>query len=69
MSVLFPKGEHEVRFLYKNPAIIKAAIISYASFFAVLILLTYIWIKKNKNYWAPAVIWIVLIGSTMYYFM
>lgn len=69
MSVLFPKGEHEVRFLYKNSAIIKAAIISYASFFSVLILLSYIWIKKNKNYWAPTVIWVVLIGSTLYYFM
>ncbi|MCE9537799.1 MAG: YfhO family protein, partial [Bacteroidetes bacterium] len=69
MSVLFPKGEHEVRFFYKNPAIIKAAIISYSSFFAVLILLSYIWIKKNKNYWAPAVIWLILIGSTLYYFL
>lgn len=69
MSVLFPKGEHEVRFLYKNSAIIKAAIISYVSFFAVLILLSYVWIKKNKNYWAPAVIWVILIGSTLYYFM
>ncbi|MES2285461.1 MAG: YfhO family protein [Bacteroidota bacterium] len=69
MSVLFPKGEHEVRFSYKNPAIIKAAIISYASFFAVLLLLSYIWIKKNKNYWAPAVIWFVLLSSALYYFM
>ncbi len=69
MSVLFPKGEHQVRFSYKNPAIIKAAIISYASFFAVLILLSYIWIKKNKNYWAPTVIWIALIGSVLYYFI
>lgn len=69
MSVLFPKGEHEVRFIYKNKAIVIAAVISYASFFAVLILLSYIWISKHKNYWAPTVIWVVLFGSTLYYFM
>ena len=69
ISVLFPKGEHEVLFIYKNKAIVIAGIISYASFFVALILLSYIWIRKHKNYLAPAVIWFVLIGSTLYYFM
>jgi hypothetical protein len=69
MSVLFPKGAHEVLFIYKNSAIIKAAIVSYGAFFIVLIFLTCVWIKKYKNYSAPIVIWVVLIGSVLYYFI
>ncbi|MES2591329.1 MAG: YfhO family protein [Bacteroidota bacterium] len=67
MSVLIPAGEHEVKFIYKNPAIVTAAIISYGSFLIALIILSFIWIKKNKNYWAPVVIWMVLIGSACFY--
>lgn len=67
MSVLVPNGEHEVLFIYKNPTIITAAIISYSSFLIVVIILSFIWIKKNKNYWAPVVIWAILIGSTCFY--
>jgi hypothetical protein len=68
MSVLFPKGGHEVIFRYKNPAIVAAATVSYTSFLLLLLLFSYTWITKNKNYWAPMVIWCVLIGSVLYYF-
>ena len=69
MSVLVPKGEHKVQFIYKNSAIVWAAVISYTSFFVVLILLSYSWIKNNKNYWAPILIWGILIVSVLYYFL
>ena len=69
MSILFPAGEHLVTFHFKNPMIVIAAIISYCSFFVVLIILSFIWIKKHRNYWAPALIWIVLTGSVLYYFL
>lgn len=69
MSVVFPKGEHEVTFQYKNAAIISAGIISYSSFLIVLIILSLIWIKKQKNYWAPALIWLTLVCVVLYYFI
>jgi len=69
MSVLFPKGEHEVMFRYKNPLIIKAGILSYTSFLIILIILSFVWIKKQKNYWAPALIWFILVSAVLYYFL
>jgi len=68
MSVLVPAGTHEIVFEYKNRAIVTAGIISYATFFLILLLLSYTWIK-NKNYLAVLFIWIVLLGSLVYYFM
>jgi hypothetical protein len=67
MSVVFPKGNHEVIFQYKNPKIIYAGIISYASFLIILGVLSFVWIRKYKNYIAPIVIWLVLISAVGYY--
>lgn len=69
MSVLFPKGKHEVTFQYKNPMIIKAGILSYTSFLIILSILSFVWIKKQKNYWAPVLIWFILVSAVMYYFL
>ncbi len=69
MSVLFPRGKHDVTFQYKNPTIVKAGIISYASFLIILIILSFVWIKKQKNYWAPILIWFTLMSAVMYYFL
>ncbi len=69
ISILFPKGEHEVMFTYNNSAIITAAAISYTSFIVLLLLFSYTWIIKDKNYWSSAVIWLILIGSLLYYFI
>ncbi len=68
MSVVFPKGEHAVTFRYTNPAIIKAGIVSYSSFLVLLLILSVVWIKKYKNYLAPALIWLVIVGSVLWYF-
>lgn len=68
MSVLFPQGEHVVTFQYKNPLIVKAGIISYATFLIIMIILSFVWIRKQNNYWAPALIWFILIGSMLYYY-
>lgn len=69
MSILFPAGEHEITFIYKNPAIVTAAAISYTSFFILLLFFSYIWMTKNKNYWAAVVMWLIVIGSALYYFV
>ena len=69
MSVLFPRGKHDVTFQYKNSTIVKAGIISYASFLIILIILSFVWIKKQKNYWAPILIWFTLMSAVMYYFL
>lgn len=68
MSVLVPEGKHEIIFEYKNTAIVTAGIVSYATFFVLLIALSYSWMK-NKNYWAALSIWSVLLGSLLHYFL
>jgi hypothetical protein len=68
MSVLFPKGEHEVRFTYSNPLLVKAGILSYTAFFILLLIVSIIWIIKKKYYIATAAIWLVLIISSLCYF-
>ena len=68
MSVVFPPGAHEVKFGYRNPAIVTAGILSYVSFILVLIFISAVWIIKQKNYWAPALTWFVIIGAVVYYF-
>ena len=68
MSVLFPKGEHEVRFTYSNPLLVKAGILSYTVFFILLLIVSIIWIIKKKQYIATAAIWLVLIICSLCYF-
>ena len=68
MSVLFPAGTHEVKFMYRNPAIVTAGIISYGSFFIVLAILSINWIRR-RNYLAPLLIWCVPAGALLYYFL
>jgi hypothetical protein len=69
MSVLIPQGEHKIIFKYKNPAIIMAAIISYTSFFILLIFLSVYWLKKNQNKFAVILIWGSILFSLAYYFL
>ncbi|MGB3946800.1 MAG: YfhO family protein [Bacteroidia bacterium] len=47
MSVLVPEGEHEITFEYKNKPILIAGAISYSSFFILLIVICYLWIKSK----------------------
>lgn len=68
MTVVVPKGEHEIVFSYSNPLIVIAAIISYTTFLILLILLSYQWIKNRRNYWASYIILPTLILITIYYF-
>jgi hypothetical protein len=68
MSILFPQGEHEVRFTYSNPLLVKAGILSYTAFFILLLIVSITWIIKKKQYIATAVIWLVLIISWLCYF-
>lgn len=69
MSVLIPRGKHNVEFEYKNPAVVIGGIISYSVFLILLIVLSILWIKEKKYYIATALIWIVLIGSAVSYFL
>ncbi len=68
MSVLIPEGIHEVEFHYKNKTIVAAGIVSYTTFFILLILFSFIWIKNKHNYWIVSIIWGVLILIAIYYF-
>ena len=68
MSVFVPNGKHVVEFIYKNPAIVIGGIVSYSAFFILLILISVIWIREKKHYFALALIWFVLLGSLTYYF-
>jgi hypothetical protein len=67
MSALIPAGKHIVEFRYKNPAIIIAGIISYSTFLILLVVISVLWIKENKNYWFLISIWLILFGSVFYY--
>ncbi len=69
MSVVCPKGNHKVEFVYKNKPVILGGIISYSFFFLILIVLSVIWIKENKRYLLVGLIWLVLLGSLGHYFL
>ena len=68
MSILVPAGKHDVRFKYRNPAIVTAAIISYSAFFILLVIISIIWWRRKENRAAVVVIFGVLIFSCVYYF-
>lgn len=69
MSVVYPKGQHSVEFIYKNKPVIIGGIISYSVFAILMIVLSVIWIKENKSYLIVGLIWLVLVGSTAHYFL
>jgi hypothetical protein len=68
MSVLFPEGDHTVEFVYENTPVIIGGIISYSVFSILMIILSVIWIRENKNYLMVALIWLILLGGAACYF-
>lgn len=69
MSVVFPEGEHTVEFIYKNKPVIIGGIISYIVFIILMIVLSIVWIRENKSYILVALIWLILLGSVVCYFL
>ncbi len=69
MSVIFPRGEHTVEFIYKNKPIIVGGIISYSVFTICLLFLSVIWIKENKMYVLVGCMWLILLGCAGHYFL
>jgi uncharacterized membrane protein YfhO len=69
MSVVFPVGDHRVEFVYKNIPVVIGGIISYSCFAVLMIVLSIIWIREKKRYLLVGLIWLVLLGSTLNYFI
>ncbi len=69
MSLVFPKGQHTVEFVYRNNAVIIGGIISYSVFALLLLVLSVIWIRENKRYVLVGCIWLVLLGCTAHLFL
>jgi hypothetical protein len=68
MSVFVPRGYSDVTFVYENKPVIISGIISYLSFALVMIALSVIWIRENKQYLLVGVVWLILLGSALHYF-